>query len=156
MQWTWPELSSIFQRWTWSENCSWKKGTCNTLTMLHHRKNVLGYCVSLLVYPSRAQTSEILWKTLGIHDLEHSEGGVYASFKWDLCSDRVVTNSGMPKAWTSDWEYLPAFVTFLIWYVLCAINQSRFSNFKLDYLIFFKKQFLLRWASRHFMIMHQA
>ena len=35
---------------------------------------LLQYCVSLLVHPSRAQTSEILRKTLGIQDLEHSEG----------------------------------------------------------------------------------
>ena len=42
-----------------------------------------------LVYPSRAQTSEILWKSLGIHDLEHSEGSVYASVKWDLCIIQV-------------------------------------------------------------------
>ena len=54
--------------------------------------------VALLVHPSRTQTSEILWITLEIHDLEHSEGGVYASFKWNLCSDRVKTKSGMPKA----------------------------------------------------------
>ena len=45
--------------------------------------------MSLLKYPSRAQTSEILWKSLGVYDLEHIEGRVYASFKWALCSDRV-------------------------------------------------------------------
>ena len=28
-------------------------------------------------YYIHAQTSEILWKSLGIHDLEHSEGSVY-------------------------------------------------------------------------------
>ena len=60
---------------------------------------VLEYFVSLLVHPSQAQTSEILWKTLRIHDLEHSEGGVYASFMWDLCSDQDMTKSSMPKAW---------------------------------------------------------
>ena len=45
--------------------------------------------VKCLVYPSQAQTTEILWKSQGIHDLEHTEGSVYASLKWDLCIDGV-------------------------------------------------------------------
>ena len=52
---------------------------------------------ALLVHPSRAQTSE------RIHDLDHSEGDVYASFKWDLCSERMMTKSGIPKA-CSTWQ----------------------------------------------------
>ena len=61
--------------------------------------------LTLLVHPSRAQTSEILWQTLRIHDLEHSEWDVYASFKWDVCSNRVITKSGMPKAWLAEKQW---------------------------------------------------
>ena len=47
------------------------------------------WLVKCLAYPSRAQTTEILWKSQGIHDLEPTEGSVYASLKWVLCIDRV-------------------------------------------------------------------
>ena len=81
------------------------KGCTHPVTMLQKpEKCPVQYWDTVChIHPSWSQTSEILWKTLGIHDLEHSEGGVNASFKWDLCSDWVKTKAGMPKAfWKID------------------------------------------------------
>ena len=50
-------------------------------------------------YTSKHFTSEILWKSLGIHNLEHCEWSVYASIKWDLCSVRVNVQSYVYFAW---------------------------------------------------------
>ena len=94
------QCSPITQSLHWSHL---NKGFTNPVTMLPNRKNykcsIMGFCVLLLVQPSRAQTSEILWKTQGIHDFEHSEGGVYVLFKWDLCSDPVIGGEHSRKPW---------------------------------------------------------